>query len=155
MPKNLYKNFRVNFSTLFGLGNLPLSGIIGTLFGIMISYILSMFKTNQGFNLIVIVIITILGTYSAHFTISYYKKNDPSQIIIDEVVGSLIASLFIKNSLQNLALVFILFRLFDNLKPFPISLIDKKTVTGWGIMADDILAGIFTCTCILALNHFL
>ena len=67
---------------------------------------------------------------------------DPSQAVIDEVAGQWIALLFIPFSPLTVLLAFILFRLFDVLKPGPVDWA-QRLPGGWGIMSDDVLAGIF------------
>lgn len=81
-----------------------------------------------------------------------FQTNDPQEIVIDEVVGQLIPLLAIPiyETLYPLPTMyycigsFILFRFFDILKPFPIGYIDKNTDGSFGIMFDDIVAGIFS-----------
>ena len=67
---------------------------------------------------------------------------DPSQAVIDEVAGQWIALLFIPFSPLTVLLAFILFRLFDVLKPGPVDWA-QRLPGGWGIMSDDVLAGVF------------
>jgi phosphatidylglycerophosphatase A len=67
---------------------------------------------------------------------------DPSQAVIDEVAGQWISLLFIPFSPLTVLLSFILFRLFDVLKPGPVDWA-QRLPGGWGIMSDDVLAGIF------------
>ena len=67
---------------------------------------------------------------------------DPSQAVIDEVAGQWIALLFIPFSPLAVLLAFILFRLFDILKPGPVDWA-QRLPGGWGIMSDDVLAGVF------------
>ena len=67
---------------------------------------------------------------------------DPSQAVIDEVAGQWIALLFIPFSPLTVLLAFIFFRLFDVLKPGPVDWA-QRLPGGWGIMSDDVLAGIF------------
>ncbi len=80
---------------------------------------------------------------------AHFCKKDPSQVVADETAGQAIAFLFvppsaISGNLRGLAIVFaafVLFRLWDILKPWPISQI-QTVPGGWGILLDDILAGI-------------
>ena len=92
----------------------------------------------------------------------YFKKKDPKEIVIDEFFGQLIPILSITYWIWNvnpnnanfvsrvwdnyeilIFLSFILFRIFDIVKPFPINIIDKKMKNGLGVMLDDIIAGIY------------
>jgi phosphatidylglycerophosphatase A len=68
--------------------------------------------------------------------------HDASKIVIDEIVGVWVAMWFVPFSIQNLALAFILFRVFDIWKPLFIRKMERLK-GGWGIMLDDVLAGVF------------
>ena len=61
----------------------------------------------------------------------------------DEIVGFLITMLVVPVTWQNIVLGFLLFRAFDIVKPWPIKLLDKHVHGGFGIMIDDVLAGVF------------
>ncbi len=69
---------------------------------------------------------------------------DPSCIVIDEVLGMGISLLFIPKEIALYGIAFIVFRFFDISKVFPIWLLEKHVPHGWGIMADDVLAGFMT-----------
>lgn len=71
------------------------------------------------------------------------KEKDPSFVVIDEVAGMAVTLLFIPLAWQNFVVGFILFRFFDILKPLGIKRMEKMR-KGWGIMLDDILAGIYS-----------
>ncbi|MCW9016490.1 MAG: phosphatidylglycerophosphatase A, partial [Kangiellaceae bacterium] len=80
------------------------------------------------------------------------KTHDHPGIVWDEFAGMFVTFLFIPITWQNLIAGFILFRLFDILKPWPIKWVDKKVSGGLGIMLDDILAGLAACGCLHGLN---
>ncbi|WP_427979762.1 phosphatidylglycerophosphatase A [Agarivorans sp.] len=69
--------------------------------------------------------------------------HDHGAIVWDEFVGYWITMLLVPVSALNILLGFLLFRLFDILKPWPIKVLDKKVHGGFGIMIDDVLAGVF------------
>ena len=71
-------------------------------------------------------------------------KADPKEVVIDEVVGFIVAMTWLPISWQSLVLGFALFRFLDAVKPFPISFVDRRVKGGVGIVADDLMAGIFT-----------
>ena len=72
------------------------------------------------------------------------KVHDHSAIVWDEVAGMMITMIAIPITVTHLLLGFILFRIFDIVKPWPISLLDKNVHGGVGIMVDDIVAGLFS-----------
>lgn len=81
------------------------------------------------------------------------KVKDPGCIVWDEFVGLWITYLFLPAGLLWLALGFLLFRLFDILKPWPVSWLDKNLHGGLGIMADDVAAGVLALASIQVI-HF-
>ena len=70
------------------------------------------------------------------------KKKDPKQIVIDEYMGQYTTLIFLPNELKFYVVGFILFRIFDIFKPFPINIIDRRDDT-LGVIFDDILSGCF------------
>lgn len=76
-------------------------------------------------------------------------SNDPPHVVIDEMAGMLITMAGHKSTIMNLIAGFILFRFFDIVKPYPIRYVERYK-KGYGIMADDIIAGVFAniCLCI-------
>lgn len=91
---------------------------------------------------------------SAGWTMSYYGQGDPQEIVLDEVAGYLAAGWSLawqppEHLLPWLAAAFLLFRLLDMLKPFPIDLFER--IPRWGIVADDLLAGVLAGALLCAL----
>jgi phosphatidylglycerophosphatase A len=72
------------------------------------------------------------------------EEHDPRPIVIDEMAGFLISLLWLPLNPITLFLGFGLFRLFDVVKPPPISSVEKRMRGGWGVVIDDVLAGVFT-----------
>ena len=71
-----------------------------------------------------------------------YKGVDPGYIVIDELAGMCVALAYHKPTLTNILIGFVLFRIFDILKPFPIRMAEGLK-GGYGVVADDVIAGIF------------
>lgn len=91
-----------------------------------------------------LVVAFLLGIYVCGETAQRMKIKDPSIIVWDEFVGMWIALLLIPSKWYFIVLAFLIFRLFDILKPWPISLLDRKVKGGVGIMLDDVAAGLLT-----------
>ncbi len=72
-----------------------------------------------------------------------FGRKDPGLIVIDEMAGLLMTLLFIPWSAESVVIGFFVFRLMDIAKPFPIRSIEAKLPGGWGVVGDDILAGIY------------
>jgi len=132
--------FHYGIATVLGIGYFPKApGTAGSLFAILI---LLLFPVSNFILIILIILFTVLGIWSATI-VEKEKGNDPSIVVIDEVIGQWIALLYIPFSIIPVILAFILFRFFDILKPFPIDQ-SQNLKGGFGIMVDDILAGIYS-----------
>ena len=91
-----------------------------------------------------------------------FKSDDPQEIVIDEVVGQMLTLLAIPvyETLYPLPVIyycvgaFILFRLFDIFKPYPINYVDNNFKGAWGIMLDDILAGTYSIVILILIFFF-
>ena len=91
--------------------------------------------------------VTVVGAARSALIVQSYENlfssHDSKEIVLDEVVGGLVAFMFL-TSWPALLLAFVLFRFFDIVKPFPVGWADQKIPGGLGVVADDILAGIIT-----------
>ena len=128
-------------ATFFYLGKLPFApGSWGSLGALLLWLLL---PVTFSIHLTVIVILFILGIYSSSKMAIYMEDPDPSEVVIDEVVGMGISLFMLPHSLGLYLLAFILFRIFDIYKPLFIYRTQNLS-GGWGIMLDDVLAGLFT-----------
>src|SRR5215471_2843748 len=103
------------------------------------------FTPQMAFMLLVIFLVTLAGIWAANRAEKLLGKKDPSSVVIDEVAGQMIALLtgpFLPPTWWSVLSAFILFRLFDIWKPYPIRRLEALE-SGLGIMADDVLAGIY------------
>jgi phosphatidylglycerophosphatase A len=133
-------------SAWFGAGLLPLApGTWGTLFGLPLVGLmsrLSVFYAGAFLGLFVV-----LAIWSSHSCREWFQEDDPSEIVIDEVAGLLLALFLLPLSGVGLFGGFLLFRVFDILKPFPIGRVEKLR-GGFGIVADDLVAGLYANLCL-------
>ena len=128
-------------ATFFYLGKLPFApGSWGSLGALLLWLLLPVTFSVQ---LSVIIILFVLGVYSSSRMAKYLDDHDPSEVVIDEVVGMGISLFMLPHSPGLYLLAFILFRGFDILKPSLIYRI-QNLPGGWGIMLDDVLAGLIT-----------
>ena len=88
--------------------------------------------------------IFIVGSFAAGEAEKILDNRDPGAVVIDEIVGMLVTMIAVPATALNMALGFILFRIFDIVKPFPVNLFDKRFHGGLGIMLDDVVAGIYS-----------
>ncbi len=115
-------------------------GTWGSLAAIPICFALSF--TPHILSLFFIIIAGCYACYASGIAEEIIQEKDSGMIVIDEIIGMLLTLWAIEPSLLNYILGFIFFRCFDILKPYPISLADKKIKNGLGIVLDDVLAGI-------------
>jgi phosphatidylglycerophosphatase A len=128
-------------TTFFYIGYIPaISGTFASLAGVTVYLIL---RANTPWLILVVLLVLILGFLFSGRAERALGKNDPSCIVIDEVSGMLLSLVFLPYSWKIVLFAFILFRVLDIFKPFPISKFQKMSGS-LGIMGDDILAGIFT-----------
>ncbi|OGS21391.1 MAG: hypothetical protein A2252_05415 [Elusimicrobia bacterium RIFOXYA2_FULL_39_19] len=125
-------------------------------FGTIVASLLWLFIMPQNFIIYVIVclVVVIAGVFISAKADDYYETEDNQKIVIDEFAGYWITMMFIPKSFVFMAAGFVLFRFFDVVKPLYIRKIQCLN-DGWGIMADDILAGIYSNIILqFALNMF-
>ena len=128
-------------ATFFYLGKIPFApGSWGSLGALLLWLLL---PVTFSAHLSVIIILFVLGVYSSSRIAKYLDDHDPSEVVIDEVVGMGISLFMLPHSPGLYLLAFILFRVFDILKPSFIYRI-QNLPGGWGIMLDDVLAGLIT-----------
>ncbi|NDV92142.1 phosphatidylglycerophosphatase A [Alteromonas sp. 345S023] len=90
---------------------------------------------------------SVIGIYLCGRTADDMQVHDHGSIVWDEVAGMFVTFLFVPITAPTLLIGFVVFRLFDILKPWPIGVIDKRLHGGTGIMLDDLLAGAMACAC--------
>lgn len=139
--------FHKTVASVFGIGFIPKgSGTVAASFACLLLISLQYFfkinsKEYQIILLITSILTTFLGRWSAKIVEPIWGE-DSSKIVIDEVAGMLITLCFVPFSLLNLGLGFVLFRFFDIYKPLYIRYFEKYP-NGWGVMLDDVVAGIY------------
>lgn len=128
-------------ATLFGVGFAPKApGTVATLATIPIWYALA--QTGAVIYMIVTFLLFPLGILAAQAYENHVGRHDSKEIVIDEVVGFLITMTWLPLTWQSVALGFVVFRVLDIVKPPPIRQLDKRMPGGFGVMVDDVVAGI-------------
>ena len=129
-------------SSWFGAGLLPFApGTFGTLAAVApVAVIKYLGGTAE---CLFIVILVYLALWSSHVTRDCLVRDDPPEVVIDEAAGFCLSVFLLPLTILNLCLGFLLFRIFDILKPYPIGMIDRRIKGGLGIVLDDIVAGAF------------
>ena len=165
----MIKTFNTLFVTMLGLGKIKfIPGTIGSLATVIILYVIfHILNVSSNFVLLGLVIIFI---YSFPAVSSYIKDNknkDPGEIIIDELIGQSIPIFAYeishgteKSSDEAIifyCVCFVLFRFFDIVKPFPVSFFDKNFKNSFGVIMDDVCAGLYvilSLICFMILSSY-
>jgi len=136
----------------FGSGLSPYApGTFGTLVAIPIYLLAAYFGTWSV--VLSCLFICLLGIVICGRTTRTLGVHDHPAIVWDEIAGYFVTMLFVPLSVMSVILGFALFRLFDILKPWPISVIDSRVKGGLGVMLDDILAGVFACAVLQSVHY--
>ena len=143
------------FVTLFGIGKLKkipgsYASLVTTIF---LFFLFHIFNLSPNFILIGILIIFFLSIYAVNIFIKNLDNKDPKEVVIDEFIGQSIpiclyeiAHEGTKEMNQVLTfyfIMFILFRIFDKVKPYPVSYYDKNFKNSFGVIMDDVCAGLY------------
>lgn len=127
-------------STFFYAGYLPLPGTSASLAGV---FLFLLIKDNAALCLLLALIIILSGLAITGRSERILNRKDPPPIVIDEVAGIFVSLLFLPYDPKLVILAFVLFRILDIYKPFPITRV-QKFPGGLGIMGDDLIAGLYT-----------
>ena len=148
------------FTTLFGIGYSPIApGTIGSIFSIVFLYFLIKF-VSYSFLVIIFLIILFTSLKLIEKYSNLLKSHDSSTIVIDEFLGIFLIILFydylkFTNDIIMFLLILILFRFFDILKIFPINWVDKNIKNSFGVVLDDLLAGVYSIIVLYSINVFI
>ncbi|MFA6034003.1 MAG: phosphatidylglycerophosphatase A [Myxococcota bacterium] len=141
----------ITLATWFGAGFSPKApGTCGTALAIPFYLLIAGFP--WWLYAVTVVGLTAVGTWAAKITGDRYGEVDCQKIVIDEVVGYLITMSLVAPSAWTVIGGFFLFRLFDITKPFPVGYVDRNVKNAFGVMLDDILAGVYACASLYLLN---
>jgi phosphatidylglycerophosphatase A len=156
MKHPLFKKHPVQLLSvsLAGVGFLPASGTWGSLVAVLIAPFL-VFCPLLIWGAVVLSFI--LGVWAIPSLIKDQKDKDPGFVVIDELAGQLLVFAFSPYDMLNPIMYlfgFLFFRLFDILKPWPVSFFDKKVHNAWGIMMDDIVAGMYAALALALMTWF-
>ena len=165
----MIKDFNSLFVTMFGLGKIRfMPGTFGSLATtIFLFYLFHSLNTSSNIILIGWIIIFIYSFYAVSTHTQDSKNKDPGEIIIDEFLGQSIPIYLYEIShgttkenseaIIYYVLFFLLFRYFDIMKPFPVSFFDKNFKNSFGVIMDDICAGLYvvlTLVCFMVIKSY-
>ena len=165
----MIKVFNSLFVTMFGLGKINFApgtfGSMGTV--IILFYLFHVFNVSSIIILIGLIIIFLYSFYAVSSHIKYNEDKDPGEIVIDEFLGQSIPIYLYEIShgttkeseeaIIYYIVFFFLFRYFDIMKPFPVNFFDKNFKNSFGVIMDDICAGLYvvlTMVCFMIIKSY-
>ena len=156
------KIFTRIFVSIFYVGYIKFaSGTWGSLAAILIIFpIIKFTSLSLGILITIFIILFFISNLFINYFSKFTNSIDSKHIVIDELLGVFIILIFydfifVYNDFFTLILIFIIFRLFDIFKLFPANYIDNNFKNGYGVILDDIIAGIYTILTLVILNVFI
>lgn len=129
-------------ATVFGTGHAPEApGTMGTIAAIPLFMLMDPLERPLYLGLTALIFLA--GTWAAQRYQTSIGKHDPGEVVIDEVAGFLVTMALAPAGWVWIAVGFFAFRFFDILKPPPVDWLEENLPGGWGVMADDIAAGVY------------
>jgi len=161
----MIKKINLLILTMFGIGNSKYApGTAASFVSCLIYIWFYIFQIDIFLLILSVALIFVFSVYSIDGSKNLFSEVDAKEIVIDEFIGQSIPILTIyyfidKNNLVHFILYtfvsFILFRIFDIWKPYPISEIDKNMKNGFGVILDDLIAGIYSTVILLIIIFFI
>lgn len=135
------------------VGYLPVApGTFGSLLAVPLLYALARLAPPAAVLVVGLAVFSALAMFVCHRAGVVYADVDSGKIVLDEICGMLIAGAWIVPTTASIVLVFACFRLFDIVKPFPARYFDRHVHNGVGVVADDLVAGLYANLVVRALT---
>ena len=136
-------------ATVGGVGYTPLApGTAGSAIAILVLWLVPFSFAGL---VVFLMVVTIAGVWASHVAEPHLGSKDPGEIVIDEVAGMTLSILVLPRTLPVLLAGFVLFRLFDVVKPFPAGR-SQRLPGGVGVMTDDLVAGLYALAVLLVVR---
>lgn len=141
-------------ATALGAGYSPIApGTCGTVVAVPLAWALASRPLWQF--LVITLVVTLVGVWAAATADRAWGTHDSGRIVIDEVAGYLVTMALVdRTSWIVLGVGFVVFRFFDIVKPPPVRWLDENLPGGWGVVLDDVAAGVMGAAVMWALAHF-
>ncbi len=158
MANKEHHGIAIWIATGLGSGYSPIApGTAGSVVGVLLAVAVHKFQFQWPVVPLAVLagLLLAIGVWSAAIAEKFFGRVDPGQVVIDEVAGQVITLLFApKFTWPWLLAGFLLFRIFDIIKPFPARQAEQLH-GGWGIMMDDVIAGFYSLISLMLLGHFI
>ena len=143
------------FVTFFGIGKIKkIPGTFASLFTtLLLFFLIHILNFSPNIILVIIILIFFISLFAVKIYIKDLSNKDPKEVVIDEVIGQSIPLYLYEvshniekdsiDALKFYLIIFILFRFFDIIKPFPVNYFDKNFKNSFGVIMDDVCAGLY------------
>lgn len=129
-------------ATVFKAGYIPIApGTVGSIIGLLVFWLIKDYASFT-IEMFVAAALFFAGVWASTIVEQVLERHDPGVVIVDEVVGMLVALMLLPSTITVIFLAFLLFRVFDIIKPYPARWCEQLS-RGWGIMMDDVVAGLY------------
>ena len=129
-------------ATVFKAGYIPIApGTVGSIIGLLVFWLIKDYASFT-IEMFVATALFFAGVWASTIVEQVLERHDPGVVIVDEVVGMLVALMLLPPTITVMFLAFLLFRVFDIIKPYPARWCEQLS-RGWGIMMDDVVAGLY------------
>ncbi|MGN6517381.1 MAG: phosphatidylglycerophosphatase A family protein [Rhizomicrobium sp.] len=152
---NDYSNAKAatQIATLFGVGFVRSApGTAASVVALPFAWLIAEFM-GRWWLLVAAIIVLAVGAWACELYARAKGEPDPSECVVDELAGQWIICAFAPVSILGFTVAFILFRLFDILKPWPVNIAEKQVPGGLGIMADDVVAALMGSIIVVVIAH--
>jgi phosphatidylglycerophosphatase A len=144
----------VFLATGFYIGNIPFApGTFGAILGLPLCFLLGLLKLPLA--LVCTMLFILIAIWISHIAEKRLKKKDPGCIVIDEIAGMAVTLIGLPFNLTTGLSGFIIFRILDISKPYPIRALEKHLPGGLGVVADDVIAGIMANLILRVIIHII
>ena len=142
--------------TGFGVGLLPIApGTYGSILGMLLFLALAHLYLPILWLSFIIIIFYLISYIAVQSALKIIQRPDPGEIVIDEMLGMMVVMMMIPPDPKWAFLAFLLFRLFDIFKPWPINQVDSKLKNALGVILDDFLAALYAGIVIVGIRLLL
>ncbi|WP_130470177.1 phosphatidylglycerophosphatase A [Candidatus Magnetaquicoccus inordinatus] len=136
------KYLALHIATLGGVGLLPKApGTWGTVATVPFAWLVK--EAGSFWYWLALLLLSVLGSWATSVACRHFQRKDPSQVVVDEAAGLWVTLLFLPEGWVWWLVGVVLFRLFDIFKPWPVNWLDRELPSPWGVMADDLAAGLY------------
>ena len=144
----------VFLATGFYIGKIPFApGTFGTILGLPLCFLLGLLKLPLA--LVCMLLFILIAIWISHIAEKRLDKRDPGCIVIDEIAGMAVALIGLPFNLTTGLIGFIIFRILDISKPFPVRALEKHLPGGLGVVMDDVIAGLLANLILRVFIHYI